>query len=215
MIKDNRAEFLIETKNMASVIENLKLEHFNCKPIMTDGLIRRRLYKVKVEQSDSQIRWVRILDGDIECDGSQRCTITYKDKKRDMSGEDYALLKVDNFDDAIYLFNLLKFTCTSYQENRRSKFVCKLDRVKYIVRFDIWPKIEDVVFVSVNAMTSTDKEGFNGFVEELGIKQFNICQNNKVDVDAIYLERFGCAASEIPKVTFDFELDLHSAKNNS
>ena len=47
-----------------------------------------------IKEDDNQIRWLRILDGDIECDGSQRCTITYKDKKRDMSGVDYALLKV-------------------------------------------------------------------------------------------------------------------------
>lgn len=208
MIKDNRAEFLIETKNMAEIISNLQMEALHCKAIMVDRIIRRRLYKVKSKQDDNQIRWLRILDGDIECDGSQRCTITYKDKKRDMSGVDYALLKVDNFDDAVHLFNLLNFTCTSYQENKRSKFVCKLDRVKYIVRFDIWPKIEDVIFVSVNAMTSTDAESLGGFVETLGLSEYNICKNAKVDVDAIYIERFKCAASVIPKLTFDFDLEI-------
>lgn len=212
MIKNNGAEFLIETEKLPEIINCLRNNISSCEPIMIDSLLRRRLYQVKKDQNadtaSEQIKWIRILDGDVECDGSQRCTITFKDKRRDMSEEDYALLKVDNFDDANHLFNLLNFTCTSYQENLRSKFVCKLDRVKYMVRFDIWPKIEDVVFVSVDVMTSANRGSIWDFVQALNIDKHNICNNTKVDVDALYIERFHCPASLIPKVTFDFDLDL-------
>ena len=104
MIKNNGAEFLIETKNLETIIGNMQRKIPLCEPIMIDRILRRTLYKVKNEQgyhsSQEQIRWIRILDGDIECDGSQCCTITFKDKRKDMTEEDYALLKVDNFDDA-------------------------------------------------------------------------------------------------------------------
>lgn len=210
MIKNNGAEFLIKSKNLKTIVTNMQTMTNFCEPIMTDRILRRTLYKVKNEQGDDntneQIRWIRILDGDVECDGSQRCTITFKDKRKDMTEEDYALLKVDNFDDANHLFDLLHFMRTSYQENRRSKFVCKLDRVKYIVRFDIWPKIEDVVFVSINVMTSANRESINDIVDALGIANYNICKNAKVDVDKVYEERFCCPASLIPNVTFDFDL---------
>lgn len=210
MIRNNGAEFLIETKNLETIIGNMQRKIPLCKPIMIDRILRRTLYKVKNEKgyhsSQEQIRWIRILDGDIECDGSQCCTITFKDKRKDMTEEDYALLKVDNFDDANHLFDLLQFKRTSYQENRRSKFVCKLDGVKYIVRFDIWPKIEDVVFVSINIMTSANNESINDFVNALEIVNYNICQNAKVDVDKVYEERFKYPASLIPNITFDFDL---------
>lgn len=210
MIKNNGAEFLIEAKNLEIIIANMQKKIPSCEPIMIDRILRRTLYKVQNEQGDNndqeQIRWIRILDGDIECDGSQRCTITFKDKRKDMTEEDYALLKVDNFDDANHLFDLLHFIRTSYQENRRSKFVCKLDRVKYIVRFDIWPKIEDVVFVAINVMTSANNESINDFVDALEIVNYNICKNAKVDVDKVYEERFNYPASLIPNISFDFDL---------
>lgn len=212
MIKNNCAEFLIETKNIEKIIFNMKSRIPFCEPIMIDKIIRRRLYQAKSEQNsdilDDQIRWIRILDGDIESDGSQRCTITFKDKRRDMSEEDYALLKVDNFDDANHLFNLLDFKCTSYQENLRSKFICKLDRIKYMIRFDIWPKIEDVVFVSIEVMTSANNASIKDLVQALNIEEYNICKYTKVDVDEVYMERFYYPAILISKVTFDFDLEI-------
>ncbi|MDE6710648.1 MAG: hypothetical protein K2J76_09180, partial [Oscillospiraceae bacterium] len=78
---------------------------------------------------------------------------------------------------------------------------------KYIVRFDIWPKIEDVVFIESNAMTSASNESLNDFVDALEVLNYNICKNAKVDVDKIYEERFNCPASLIPNVTFDFDLE--------
>lgn len=190
----------------------MKSPVLSCKPIMVERIIRRALYKVNGEsEDDGQIRWIRVLDGDIECDGAQRCTITFKDKKIDMTEEDFALLKVDNFDDATHLFDLLHFIRTSYQENRRSKFLCKLDRVKYIVRFDIWPKIEDVAFVAINATTSANSKNIRDFVDALKVADYNICHNAKVDVDSVYKERFNYPATLIPEVTFDFDLVLPSS----
>ena len=176
MIKNNKAEFMISTGNIMRIIDNMKQKIPYCEPIMTDNILRRRLYQVSSGDADKdQIKWIRILEGDIDCDGAQKCTITYKDKRKDMSEEDYAMLKVESFDDANHLFSLLGFKCTSYQENRRSKFVCKLDHVKYILIFDIWPKIEDIVFVSVNVMSSANQESINDFVSALELDVYNKC----------------------------------------
>ena len=177
---------------------------------MLDRIIKRTLYRVPVHTDDRPeiIRWIRIMDGDVECDGQPRCTITYKDRKKNMSAEEKAVLKVDNYDDAIHLFDLLHYERVSYQENLRSKFVCVLDQVKYIIKFDIWPKIEDVTFVTVTATTSANEHSLNDFVDALGLEELNICHKPKVDVDTIYLERFHCTAMSMPEVTFDFDLQV-------
>ncbi|OQB13704.1 MAG: hypothetical protein BWY15_01552 [Firmicutes bacterium ADurb.Bin193] len=210
MIKNNGYEVLIKLEDLETVIYNMINNINDCKPIMIDQIVKRALYKVEnIDASGgNQIRWIRIMEGDIECSGETRCTITYKDKKKDMSGEDYALLKAENFVDATHLFDLLNYERTSYQENKRTKFVCVLDKIKYIVRFDIWPKIEDVVFVTVNVASSANKDDIEGFIAALELNQFDIDDNEMVDVDNEYQKRFGKPASLIPEVTFEFDLDL-------
>ena len=212
MIKNNGYEVLIKSQELEKIVYNMKMNISSCTPIMTDKIVKRVLYKIENTNAagENQIRWIRIMEGDIDCNGEQRCTITYKDKKQDLSSEDYALLKVEHFEDATHLFDLLKYSRTSYQENLRSKFVCTLDDIKYIVRFDIWPKIEDVVVVVISVTSSASKEDIDGFVEALGISDKVIVNKNQtmVDVDSIYNERFGKPASLIPEITFDFDFDL-------
>ena len=145
------------------------------------------------------------MDGDIESDLQPRCTVTYKDKMKNMSDEEKSVLKVDNYDDAIHLFDLLHYEKVSYQENRRSKFACSLDQVKYIVKFDIWPKIEDVTFVSVSFASSANENSMSNFIDLLGLKEFNICRNQRADVDEEYKKRLGKPAMSIPMLTFDFD----------
>ena len=210
MIAEKDPEFLIYTKDMATIINRLKSDIPATRAVMLDKLVKRTLYKVPLrsEDTDEKIRWIRIMDGDAECDGQPKCTITYKDKMKNMSDVEKAVLKVDNYDDAIHLFDLLHYERASYQENLRSKFVCNLDQVKYIIRFDIWPKIEDVTFVTVIATSSADNHSLNDFVDALGLDELNICSQPRVDVDKVYEERFNCPAMFIPEVTFDFELQI-------
>ena len=176
MIKEKDPEFLVRTQDVNKIVERLRQDIPSTKAIMLDRIIKRTLYRVPVNSDDAEekIRWIRIMDGDVECDGQPRCTITYKDKMKNMSDEEKAVLKVDNYDDAIHLFDLLHYERASYQENLRSKFVCVLDEVKYIIKFDIWPKIEDVTFVSVTATASADDHSLADFVDALGLDEFNI-----------------------------------------
>ena len=208
MIKENDLEFLIESKNLPTIIESM-IYDFPDPPqvIMMDRIIRRTLYKDSVlpDTPAEKVRWIRIMDGDIESDLQPRCTITYKDKMKNMSDEEKAVLKVDNYDDALHLFDLLHYKKVSYQENRRSKFACSLDQVKYIVKFDIWPKIDDVVFVSVSFASSANENSMSNFIDLLGLKQFNICENQRADVDEEYKKRVGTPAMSIPILTFDFD----------
>ena len=80
-----------------------------------------------------------------------------------------------------------------------------MDQVKYIVKFDIWPKIEDVVFVSVSFASSANENSMSNFIDLLGLKQFNICENQRADVDEEYKKRVGTPAMSIPILTFDFD----------
>lgn len=212
----NYAEFIVNTSSLPAIIQNMKNSMVSIKPIMQDSAIRRTLYKVVSNDAESEgkTRWIRILDGDVDCDGTTRCTITFKDRRRDMSAKDeYALLKVDNYDDATHLFDLLGFQKTSYQENFRTKYVCIFDDVKYIIHFDIWPHIEDVTFVAIVSMSSSDERTIDGLIEALDIVQYDIRENKsdstiKTDVDSMYLQRFNYPASLIPQVTFDFPLNI-------
>lgn len=209
MIKENDPEFLIHTKDMVTVVERLMSDIPSTKAIMLDRIVKRTLYKVPTNSdADEKIRWIRIMDGDVECDEQPRCTITYKDKMKNMSDEEKAVLKVDNYDDAIHLFDLLHYERASYQENLRSKFVCILDQVKYIIRFDTWPKIEDVTFVTVTATASAYGHNLSDFVDALHLDELNIWSQPRVDVDKVYEERFGCPAMSIPEVTFEFDLHI-------
>ena len=203
MVKNNEREYLIETECLTEIIRNMENNISSCIPIMLDRIVKRALYRVD-NSENSKKQWIRIMEGDIECTGETRCTITYKDRKYDMSEENYALLKVDNFDDATHLFDLLKYKRDSYQEHRRSKFVCDLDDVKYMVRFDIWPKIEEITFVGITEISAADNDDVVGFVSALGIDN-NSKGGNGIDVDSEYKKRFGKSASEIPIVSFDLD----------
>lgn len=225
----NDAEFLVSTSNLPVIIQNMKSNMNSIKIIMQDSTIRRSLYKVisNDEESKEKIRWVRIMDGDVECDGTTRCTITFKDRRKDMRGKDeYALLKIDNYDDALHLFDLLGFEKTSYQENLRTKFVCIYDDVKYIIRFDIWPHIEDVTFVAIASMSSSDERSISGLIEALDIVQYDMRSDVfkttdeadssipqfGTDVDSIYRQRFNYSASLIPQLTFEFPLQIPTSE---
>jgi hypothetical protein len=201
MIKHAGFEYLVQRKHMEKIVCNMQNTIPKCTPIMVDCIVKRALYKVNNSEGDKS-KWIRIMEGDIERIGETRCTITYKDRKRDMSGETYALLKVDNFEDATHLFEVLQYEHVSYQEHKRSKFACVLDNVKYIVRFDIWPKIEDIVFVGIDVASSTKEDDVDGFLNALGIKDL-VEDSYLVDVDKEYKERIGKAASEIPIITFE------------
>jgi hypothetical protein len=211
MIKEIDSEFLIPSKDLEAIVQTMKTYLPEPpRPIMLDQIVRRTLYRVPPSSFDDEekIRWIRVMDGDITCDNQPLCTITYKDKMKNMSDEEKAVLKVDNYEDAIHLFDLLHYHKASYQENKRSKFVCVLDQVKYVIKFDIWPKIEDVVFVSVSSSSSSKDNGINDFAELLGLNALNICHDRRVDVDKEYKERIGYPAMSIPMVTFDFDFQL-------
>ena len=97
MIKEKDPEFLIQTKDIEMVVERLTSDIPSTKAIMIDRIVKRTLYKVPVHSNDTgeKTRWIRIMDGDVECDEQPKCTITYKDKMKNMSEEEKAVLKVD------------------------------------------------------------------------------------------------------------------------
>ena len=45
----------------------------------------------------------------------------------------------------------------------------------------------------------------SNFIDLLGLKEFNICRNQRADVDEEYKKRLGKPAMSIPMLTFDFD----------
>lgn len=223
---DKNAEFIVNTCDVEAILQNLEGNVSPIKPLMLDNIVRRMLYKVVTSDEESRMktRWLRIMDGDVECDGIAKCSVTFKTRRKDMREDEEAKLKVDYYGDATYLFDLLGFEQTSYQENKRTKFVCVHDGVKYIIRFDIWPKIEDITFIAIVATSSADEQSIFGLIGALDLAEYElrddirraICEQDsilfksKTDVDSVYRERFGHPASMISQVTFDFPLTLPS-----
>ncbi|MCL2311681.1 MAG: hypothetical protein FWC41_04205 [Firmicutes bacterium] len=215
MRKSKGYDALIQAENLDEILTKLKKLEADTKvgrsstdviPIMLDQTIRRALYKSKGgnEHGDTEIHWIRIMEGDIDYIGETRCTITYKIRRKDMSSEYYSELRVESFDDAAELFELIGYVQTSYQENKRSKFVCVVDKVRYMVRFDVWPKLEDVIFVNVVCVSSASQEDIDGFIKLLGLNQIDLAKEEAVaDVDAEYQKRGYKPARFMPEVTFD------------
>lgn len=112
-------------------------------------------------------------------------------------------MEVDDFYEANHMFELLGFQKTLTQETRRTKYVCFYEDIKYVICFDVWPGLEDTLFLTIEPGTNAEQADVESFIDLLGIETTKI-ERNKVDVDTEYLKRFSIPASLIDNLRFDF-----------
>ena len=86
---------------------------------------------------------------------------------------------------------------------RRTKYVCFYEDIKYVICFDVWPGLEDTLFLTIEPGTNAEQADVESFIDLLGIETTKI-ERNKVDVDTEYLKRFSIPASLIDNLRFDF-----------
>lgn len=204
--KDNR--FLVDTENVDLIIDNIKkmvdAEYF--KERMKHAKVTRVIYRMPCLK-ENEYRWLRILIGDIDCHGNSGVTITYKVKNTHVGFEQkIPFLKVDDFDRATEFFESLGFARTSLQENYRTKIYVTFEKIKYMIRFDIWPSLEEVTFVTVEEVTPTDPRTRAAFIDFLKLRDYDVSSGSIVDVDTAYKERLGFKASDIPQLCFELDL---------
>lgn len=106
-------------------------------------------------------------------------------------------------DEANHMFELLGFSRTSRQETKRTKYVCLYEGIKYVICFDTWPGLEEMLFLTIEPGTNAEKADVESFIDLLGIETSKI-KRKKVDVDTEYMTKYGKPASLIEDLQFDF-----------
>lgn len=206
--KECNDKFLIDTDNMGFIIENIKKivddQHF--VKTMNKKKVTRVIYKMPFLK-ENESRWLRILIGDVDCHGDTGVTITYKVKNSKIGEEKKTpLLKVEELDQATSFFEELGFVRTSLQENIRTKLYVTFEKVKYMIRFDNWPLLDDITFVTVEEVTPTDPKTKAAFIKILNLAKYDIYKGTIVDIDTTYEERLGFNASDVPNLCFGLDI---------
>lgn len=205
MITDFRCKYILPVASQSEIVNVISTRTDQAHVIMDNVIMTRTIYQLP-NLSDSsnknQHQWLRVRVGDIDCENNSKCTITYK-KKTGKNNPEEAKLEVDDFYEANHMFELLGFQKTSTQETRRTKYVCFYEDIKYVICFDVWPGLEDTLFLTIEPGTNAEQADVESFIDLLGIETTKI-ERNKVDVDTEYLKRFSIPASLIDNLRFDF-----------
>ncbi len=213
--KRSNAKFLIDTENMDFIIDNIK-EKVDDKSFaipMNKKKVTRIIYRMPYLK-ENESRWLRILIGDVDCHNNTGVTITYKVKNAEEGKElKTPILKVEEFDQAVDFFEALGFERTSTQENIRTKLYVTFENVKYMIRFDIWPLLDDVTFVTVEEVTPTDPRTKEAFIKLINFSKYDIYKGTMVDVDTTYEQRLGFRASDIPELCFGLDIEEQYNEN--
>lgn len=184
MITDFRCKYILPVASQSEIVNVISTRTDQAHVIMDNVIMTRTIYQLP-NLSDSsnknQHQWLRIRVGDIDCENNSKCTITYK-KKTGKNNPEEAKLEVDDFYEANHMFELLGFQKTSTQETRRTKYVCFYEDIKYVICFDVWPGLEDTLFLTIEPGTNAEQADVESFIDLLGIETTKI-ERNKVDVD--------------------------------
>lgn len=210
-----KCKFLIETENVDFIIDNIKnnVDESNYNEVMKNKVVTRAIYSMPFLEKGEH-RWLRILIGDVDCHGKTGVTITYKMKNiKDGQEKKIPMLRVEEFDQAKSFFESMGFVRSSTQENRRTKIYVTFDNIKYVIRFDVWPQLEDLTFVTIEEVTPTDPRSKGAFIKILKVGKYDIAVNKVVDVDDTYKEKLGFRASDIPELRFGFDLEEQYREN--
>lgn len=206
MISEKNNKFIIESCNQKSIVNAIK--ELKYTTIMNNIIMTRVIYQVPRNNGGNQdCEWIRLRTGDVDCAGNCRCTIAYKSKKKNGANPQKAKLEVDDYYEAMHMLDLFGFTKTSTQQTRRTKIVCHYEDVKYTVCFDIWPELEELTFVTIDAAPNAEPIDVEGFFDLLEIDKFKL-KRAFVDVDTEYCNKHGKPASLIKNLLFGIPISF-------
>ena len=203
MVTDRRLKCIISLHDYPTILDIIQNSTDDPHIVMKDITMTRTIYQPPVVSPKSDHQWLRIRVGDIDCEGNSKCTITYKKKSHLTPFPTEARIEVEDYYEATHMFDLLGFTKSSIQETRRTKYVCTYEEIKYIICFDIWPGLEDIIFLTIDSGPNAENTDLMGFTDLLEIERL-AQKNGNIDVDTEYVDRYGTPASRIPRLKFDF-----------
>lgn len=199
MIISASKKFVIEADNSDFIEERIRPLAPTC--IMENKLMTRTIFGVPGKST----MWLRVRTGDVDCAGNPSTTASLIDKSISDGGftarkKSIDLQLTDYYNDVAF-FKSMGLPVESEQENKRTKYICHYDGIKYTICFDVWPHLEDYIFVSITPATNADEEDLNGFIEAIGVRQYHL-SNFYTDVDKAYEHVTGKTARAFAMLRF-------------
>lgn len=183
MIISSSRRFVIAAENINFIEDNIRLLSPVC--IMHDKLMTRTIFDV----SGKSTSWLRVRTGDVDCMCNPITTASLIDKTtldgKSISDKKSIDLQLTDYYNAITFFKSMGLKVESEQETKRTKYVCHYDGIKYTICFDVWPKLEKYIFISITPATNADEEDLDGFVETTGIRNYEL-GTFPTDIDKAY-----------------------------
>lgn len=170
--------------------------------IMNNKLMTRTVFEVPGKTT----MWLRVRTGDVDCAGNPITTASLLDKSSQQSGsrpikKSIDLPLTDYYNDVAFFQNM-GMCVVSEQETKRTKCICHHDGIKYTICFDIWPYLEDYIFISITPATNADAEDLEGFINSTGVKDYNL-SDFPTDVDDAYCQVTGKIARAYRYLRFE------------
>lgn len=209
MTKEKGKKFLIKKENLKNVLEIIcQVTNYSVQEIMERKMMHRAVFKVQISpDEENETTWLRVRCGDVDCSGLSNCTVTFTRKNLVINNTHRAELVVDDYYTAIEFFIDIGHELTSTQETYRTKYAFKYEDAKYVICFDEWPQIDDIYFVTIITEDSVSEDEFVDICKMLKLNEYSeSC--DVVDVDKIYREKFGKAATDIRYVCFNRKIEF-------
>jgi hypothetical protein len=213
MQQEDGKKYIISQDRFVKILENILdlTSGKNVYEIMHDAMMHRSIFGSnrdlkKLEETAEESSWIRIRAGDINCDRTAPITVTYKNKKHSKDETDSSRFVAEDYYSVVHFFKDMGFPLVSEQETLRSKYIFHYENVKYIICFDRWPHIDDMLFVTVSASDNVSQADFNQVCNSLQLPTLAM-QVGYVDIDRAYEKKVGKKASKIRQIRFNVPLE--------
>lgn len=214
MQQEEGKKYIISQDRFVKVLENILdlTGGRNVHEIMYEEIMHRSIFGSnrnlsKLEETVEESSWIRIRAGDINCDGIASVTVTYKNKKHAKDKTNSSQFIAEDYYSVVQFFKDMGFPLVSEQETLRSKYIFHYENVKYVICFDKWPHIDDMLFVTVIASDNVSQADFSQVCNSLQLSNLAM-QVGYVDIDKAYEKKVGKKASEIRQIRFNVPLEM-------
>lgn len=203
MLISPKKTYVVEVSNVMPVLQKLRPLSPEC--IMNNKLMTRTIFEVPHKET----MWLRIRTGDVDCAGNPITSASLLDKTRQgvamglpCSVKKSINLELTDYYNDVTFFKNMGLRIVSEQETRRTKYVCHCDGIKYTICFDIWPMLENYVFISITPATNADDEDLEGFIKSTDVQIYNLVEF-PTDVDEAYLQKTSKIARDYRYLRFE------------
>lgn len=192
MQQEEGKKYIISQDRLIKVLENILdlTNGNNVHEIMYEEMMHRSILGSnrnlsKLEVTAEESSWIRIRAGDMNCDGIAPVTVTYKNKKHSKDETDSSQFIAEDYYSVVQFFKDMGFPLVSEQETLRSKYIFHYENVKYVICFDKWPHMDEMLFVTVTASDNVSRADISQVCNSLQLPNLAM-QVGYIDIDKAY-----------------------------